>query len=60
MFLLLFFLVILLYILYSWLSFLRDLKTIGAPGPLPLPIFGNGLMFLGDSSSKYLPTYLPS
>ncbi|KAI5641921.1 cytochrome p450 domain-containing protein [Phthorimaea operculella] len=47
--LLLFFLICLL-VLYSWLSLLWDSKKNEVPGPTPLPIVGNGHLFLGDSA----------
>lgn len=41
---------IILGILTSWIYFLRDRKSFNLPGPMPLPIIGNGYSFIGKPS----------
>ncbi|XP_072942062.1 cytochrome P450 4d2-like [Epargyreus clarus] len=46
-------------IISSWLYLLRDCKDLNVPGPSPLPVLGNALLFLGKPTNfipllKYL------
>ncbi|KAJ2950766.1 hypothetical protein O0L34_g9030 [Tuta absoluta] len=43
--------IICLLVLYSWLSLLWDSKNNKVPGPPPLPLIGNGHLFIGDSAN---------
>ncbi|KAI8440044.1 hypothetical protein MSG28_001470 [Choristoneura fumiferana] len=50
MILILLLLIFLLCLIGSWIYLLRDSKSYNIPGPMPLPIIGNGNLFLVDSS----------
>ncbi|XP_049865301.1 cytochrome P450 4d2-like isoform X2 [Pectinophora gossypiella] len=47
--------VVLLIILTFWINVLRIRRKTTLPGPFPLPLVGNGLMFLGDGA-QFLQT----
>ncbi|KAI8440037.1 hypothetical protein MSG28_001470 [Choristoneura fumiferana] len=52
MILILLLLIFLLCLIGSWIYLLRDSKSYNIPGPMPLPIIGNGNLFLVDSSGN--------
>lgn len=54
MILILLLLVIVLCLIGSWIYLLRDTKRYNIPGPIPLPIIGNGHLFLVNSSGKFV------
>ncbi|XP_047545500.1 cytochrome P450 4C1-like [Vanessa atalanta] len=47
-------LVLVLLVLISWLILVKDCKTFNIPGPRPLPLLGNGLLFI-TKSRDFLP-----
>lgn len=44
---------ILILAIISWAYLLNDCKRLNVVGPFPLPLVGNGLLFLGDAARKY-------
>lgn len=40
-------------VILSWMRLIKERTGLKIPGPVPLPIVGNGHRFLGDSSRKF-------